>query len=520
MEEEAVEFEDDEFHAFIRTQVVCLILFLALYGISFLLIQYFKSHSDSDELYAGDEDFFVYRVSWVFTFWIVSKVWMCSCSLTVSIGALALLPFSVLGFEVLHSFPDNYYLKWLNWSLIITSRYFFFFRLHIFFIESQGFSFHRRPKPFLARVYETICVCTLVIVILVALAHVFYSLFLSEKLSAIFSVFDFSNLSVPLIYSLVSLVGVFLLLLSVPFGFAKMFDVTSKLLLVNEPEDPLKSPTFTSTIKDSYSLSYSTSCRRRNRLSNDLSLKDTPLNKKITICSGPSGDASKVDRFFTANVKPIVARASWIRRVFKAVRYPIAILILFNSDGKSKPSIIDLHGCFQAIVIFMVFINALQLLFGFRVLPEYVQIVEVRSRHRFGIPGAVVETIIIVYTIFSAFVGVYSMPLLHRMKPVKGATSISCVIANCATILLLSSALPVLARTLGITSFDLLGEYGRLKWISNFSLICSYNVLFAAASAFSLLNKFTSPIRVELLKRIRSLLGRDELPNNVYNNND
>ncbi|KAI6228160.1 hypothetical protein M3Y95_00593000 [Aphelenchoides besseyi] len=505
MEEEAVEFEDDEFHAFIRTQVVCLILFLALYGISFLLIQYFKSHSDSDELYAGDEDFFVYRVS----------VWMCSCSLTVSIGALALLPFSVLGFEVLHSFPDNYYLKWLNWSLIsslwnyvfLFSNISLFFLLPFayFFIESQGFSFHRRPKPFLARVYETICVCTLVIVILVALAHVFYSLFLSEKLSAIFSVFDFSNLSVPLIYSLVSLVGVFLLLLSVPFGFAKMFDVTSKLLLVNEPEDPLKSPTFTSTIKDSYSLSYSTSCRRRNRLSNDLSLKDTPLNKKITICSGPSGDASKVDRFFTANVKPIVARASWIRRVFKAVRYPIAILILL---------------ILTAIVIFMVFINALQLLFGFRVLPEYVQIVEVRSRHRFGIPGAVVETIIIVYTIFSAFVGVYSMPLLHRMKPVKGATSISCVIANCATILLLSSALPVLARTLGITSFDLLGEYGRLKWISNFSLICSYNVLFAAASAFSLLNKFTSPIRVELLKRIRSLLGRDELPNNVYNNND
>ncbi|KAI6208058.1 LMBR1-like region [Aphelenchoides besseyi] len=84
MEEEAVEFEDDEFHGFIRTQVVCLILFLTLYGISFLLIQYFKSHSDSDELYAGDEDFFVYRVSWgLDVFLLIDSFARCTRSSTV-----------------------------------------------------------------------------------------------------------------------------------------------------------------------------------------------------------------------------------------------------------------------------------------------------------------------------------------------------------------------------------------------------------------------------------------------------
>ena len=36
------------------------------------------------------------------------------------------------------------------------------------------------------------------------------------------------------------------------------------------------------------------------------------------------------------------------------------------------------------------------------------------------------------------------------------------VIANCLIILLLSSALPLLARTLGITNFDLLGDYGKI----------------------------------------------------------
>lgn len=53
------------------------------------------------------------------------------------------------------------------------------------------------------------------------------------------------------------------------------------------------------------------------------------------------------------------------------------------------------------------------------------------------------------YIISSAMLGIYSMPLLRRMKPSRGKTSMTCVIANCATILLLSSALPVLANTLG-----------------------------------------------------------------------
>ena len=266
--EEAVEFDENEdaFHDYIRTQIVsanslqincknnskncrifqvCLIIFLALYGISFAIIQYYKTRSDSDELYAGDEDFFVYRISYVrfqaiFFRCLLSSfsVWMCSCSLAVSIGAVTLLPFSVFGYEVSLSYPDNYYLKWLNWSLIsslwnyvfLLSNISLFFLLPYayFFIESQGLSFQQRPKPFIARVYETTAVCILVIVILVSLANVFYSLFLSETLFVVFSLIDLSHLSIPLVYSLVSLVGVFLLLLSVPVGLAKMFDVSSR----------------------------------------------------------------------------------------------------------------------------------------------------------------------------------------------------------------------------------------------------------------------------------------------------
>lgn len=43
----------------------------------------------------------------------------------------------------------------------------------------------------------------------------------------------------------------------------------------------------------------------------------------------------------------------------------------------------------------MVIINILQLLFGYRALPAYVQYINVNSRHIFGIFGAFVEIVII-----------------------------------------------------------------------------------------------------------------------------
>lgn len=43
----------------------------------------------------------------------------------------------------------------------------------------------------------------------------------------------------------------------------------------------------------------------------------------------------------------------------------------------------------------MVLINMLQLLFGFRALPEYVQSVKLHSNHTFGIVGALFENTII-----------------------------------------------------------------------------------------------------------------------------
>lgn len=169
---------------------------------------------------------------------------MCSCALAVAIGAVTLLPFSVLGSEVLNIYPDNFYFKWLNISLIYSLWNYVFFLSNVsmfillpfayFFIESQGFNLQKlHPRPLLSRVYETLIVCILVMIMLVTTTDVFYSLVLAENSSISFSLFYFTTLSTPLVYSFVSLSGVFLLLLSTPFGFAKMFDIFSGALNIS-----------------------------------------------------------------------------------------------------------------------------------------------------------------------------------------------------------------------------------------------------------------------------------------------
>lgn len=131
------------------------------------------------------------------------------------------------------------------------------------------------------------------------------------------------------------------------------------------------------------------------------------------------------------------------------------------------------------------------------------------------------------YLMVASLVGFYSVPLLKRLRPTVKQTSMTKVICNCVVFIILTSASPVLARmlgkrenilpnywtenwfkvivfrqrTVGITTFDLLGSCGRLDWLGNFYLVLSYNLIFAVATGLCLVTKFTSKVRKELFKR-------------------
>lgn len=46
------------------------------------------------------------------------RLWLCTFTLSVAVSAVLLLPISILSNEVLLSFPQCYYMQWLNGSLI------------------------------------------------------------------------------------------------------------------------------------------------------------------------------------------------------------------------------------------------------------------------------------------------------------------------------------------------------------------------------------------------------------------
>lgn len=46
------------------------------------------------------------------------STWLCSFALSISIGSVLLLPMSIISNEILVHYPDSYYVKWLNTSLI------------------------------------------------------------------------------------------------------------------------------------------------------------------------------------------------------------------------------------------------------------------------------------------------------------------------------------------------------------------------------------------------------------------
>ncbi|MEE6471346.1 hypothetical protein FKM82_009246, partial [Ascaphus truei] len=111
----------------------------------------------------------------------------------------------------------------------------------------------------------------------------------------------------------------------------------------------------------------------------------------------------------------------------------------------------------------------------------------------------------------ASVVGFYSSPFFMSLLPQKHDTTMTKIIGNCVSLLVLSSALPVFSRTLGITRFDLLGDFGRFNWLGNFYLIFLYNMLFAGLTTLCLVKKFTWAVQAELMRAF----GLDKLPLSV-----
>uniref|UniRef100_A0A673NL12 Limb region 1 homolog-like protein n=1 Tax=Sinocyclocheilus rhinocerous TaxID=307959 RepID=A0A673NL12_9TELE len=417
-------------------------------------------------------------------------LWLCTFTLSVAVCAVLLLPISILSNEVLLTFPHSYYMQWLNGSLIrgLWNLVFLFSNLSLvflmpfayFFTESEGFAGSK--KGIMARVYETAVM--LLLLSLLVLGIVWVASALLHLNTARESLYDLWEYYLPHLYSGISLFGVLLLLLCTPFGLSRMFSITGSLLVKPRLLENLEE-TMNCTVFEEASLSRKL--------------------KSNTSCWISANTESINNEFLSVQSKRIALelrkRASpWQRNL----GYPVAMLLLL---------------ALTAVSVLMVCFHVLELLFDESAMPRGMEDphLGLASFSMFGSLGAAVQVVIILYLMVSSVVGFYSSPLFTGLLPCAQDTTLTQIIGNCVSLLILSSALPVFSRTLGITRFDLLGDFGRYNWLGSFHIVFLYNMLFAGLTSACLINTVTWALQRELIRafglhRLPLTVSRSTIP--------
>uniref|UniRef100_A0A8D2QQL4 Limb development membrane protein 1 like n=1 Tax=Zosterops lateralis melanops TaxID=1220523 RepID=A0A8D2QQL4_ZOSLA len=436
---------------------ICALLFASLYILCHFIITHFKKHTDfTAGKRAGAAG---------------ARLELCTFTLAVALGAVLLLPFSIISNEVLLSFPQNYYIQWLNGSLIhgLWNLVFLFSNMSLvflmpfayFFTESEGFAGSK--KGIMARVYETSVVLLLLTLLVLGMVWV-ASAIVGNDAASRQSLYDLWEYYLPYLYSCISLFGVLLLLLCTPFGLSIMFTVTGKLLV--KPR----------LLED---LDEQLSCTR---------FEEAAVSHRIPSCWLNLDMEMLWEQFFAIRSKrrklELRHRASpWQRNL----GYPLAMLGLLALTG---------------ISVLIVCFHVLELLLDDAAMPRGIQDASLGqvSFSIFGSFGAALQVVLIFYLMVSSVVGFYSSPLFTRLLPERQDTPLTKIIGNCVSLLVLSSALPVFSRTLGITRFDLLGDFGRFNWLGNFYIVFLYNMGFAGLTTLCLVKRVSWAVQAELIR--------------------
>ncbi|KAK9971856.1 hypothetical protein ABG768_025199 [Culter alburnus] len=469
MEEDDVTIREQNFHSQVREYIVCFLLFAVLYIVSYCIISLYKRKSDDQE----DEDAIVNRIS----------MYLCTFTLAVSGGAVLLLPFSIISNEILLSLPKNYYIQWLNGSLIhglwnLVSLFsnlclFVLMPFAYFFLESEGFAGSK--KGIRARVLETFVMLFLLGLLILGIVWVASAL-IDNDAASMESLYDLWEFYLPYLYSCISLMGGLLLLMCTPVGMSRMFTVMGQLLVKPTILEDLDEQIYCIQLQEE-ALE-----RRLNGMMSNSYLHGNSQHHLYKELENIRNQRNKLERRKKAS--------AWEKNLL----YPIVMMILLAGT---------------AISVLLVALNIVYLLVDETAMPKGSTERDIgnASLSTFGVAQAVVEIILMFYLMVSSVVGFYSLRIFQELTPIKDDTTMTTIIGCCVSILVLSSALPVMSRTLGITRFDLLGDFGRFNWLGNFYIVLSYNLLFAVVTTLCLVRKFTSAVREELLKA----LGLDKL---------
>jgi len=479
-----VDLKEQEFHSAVREVVILALVSLILYIGSFMALGFLRRERDEDfEPYTDTSDLWVYKIS----------LWCCSFSLAVSVGAALLLPISTISNEILHRYPKSWYMKWLNASLIqgIWNLMFTLTNLALFaclpfaylLIESEGFIGAKRGL--IPRAKETLVTLVLLSALILGITYVM-SAILDRDQGTITQLYNVYSFYLPFLYSCVSIVGVLLLLVCTPLGFVRLFSlvgdrVTRPQFLRNLEEE------HTVAILEKQAITRQLDNYRTARIVNMVPLLardgSTLANGQIEeyLQKNLETAKEKVDFYVKAR-----SRSYWNRTFL----WPSVFLLLLGITG---------------ICLYLVFINIMLVVSGWRELPTHTASFDLgqTSLSALGVLGVIVEVIIIGYLLITSIVGLYSIPVIRKILPIPRDTPISHLIMNCGLFVILSSALPLLVKVLGITNFDLLGNYGKITWLRSYVIILFVNLVFGLGAALCFFNKVTQKAQAETVKRIK-----------------
>ncbi|XP_026957182.1 limb region 1 protein homolog isoform X4 [Sagmatias obliquidens] len=422
--QDEVSAREQHFHSQVRESTICFLLFAVLYIVSYFIITRYKRKSDEQE----DEDAIVNRIS----------LFLSTFTLAVSAGAVLLLPFSIISNEILLSFPQNYYIQWLNGSLIhglwnLASLFsnlclFVLMPFAFFFLESEGFAGLKRTKVkgenqleegykkgIRARILETLVMLILLALLILGIVWVALAL-IDNDAASMESLYDLWDFYLPYLYSCISLMGCLLLLLCTPVGLSRMFTVMGQLLVKPTILEDLDEQIYIITLEEEAIQ------RRLNGLSSSVEHNITELEQEL---DNVKTLKTKLERRKKAS--------AWERNLV----YPAVMVLLLIETS---------------ISVLLVACNILCLLVDETAMPKGTRGPGIgnASLSAFGFVGAALEIILIFYLMVSSVVGFYSLRFFGNFIPKKDDTTMTKIIGNCVSILVLSSALPVMSRTLAL----------------------------------------------------------------------
>ncbi|XP_013413877.2 limb region 1 protein homolog [Lingula anatina] len=391
-------------------------------------------------------------------------------------------------------YPRSYYVQWLNSSLIhgLWNFVFIFSNCAIFvlmpfayfLLESEGFAGSK--KGLMARVYETAVVLCLLGVMAFGLVFVITAV-VDEDKSSRQTLWDLWDYYLPFLYSCISLLGCLALLICTPVGFARLFTVMGQLVVKPQFLRDIAEELYTTQLEE-------------DDLKRKIKQRVTTTSNGRTIANGHNGSCNGTSELRkrledVQEEKQQLEKRQQISSLRRNVGYPLMMLLLL---------------ALTALSVLWVALNTLLLVFGDKKLPVGGKdiVLGLSSLSALGQVGALLEIALILYFMLASVVGFYSLRFFRRLQPKPSDTTLTQIIGNCVVILVLSSALPVLSRILGITNFDLLGEFGRLEWLGSFYLILTYNLVFVSCTALCLFTKFTATIRKEIVNRLWTALRR------------